>query len=916
MIHLADSRFLAAERVQESLSRAANPATVFIGRASELEVLAAAIREAPLITLHGPPGVGKTRLLREYCAITSEAGPVRWCDAAFARTVDALCSALSVTLGVSHPPDSSLDEKVEHVSRCVAAASAGLLVLDNVEQIARDARLLLAAVLDARPTVRIVVTSREPLGLPGEIVIPVDPLPLPDARETDPQRILNTEAVQLLCERARAVRSSFRGNPHDAPVLAEIARSLDGIPLAIELAAAQLDLMGPLELRDRLNDHLRLSRTLPRDTPARQATVEAAIDWSWQLLSAVEQDALVQSSIFVDGFTLDAARSVLDLGDADVAATLRSLRLKSLLFAHDAPEAPGTARLRLYESVRAFASERAHARDAIQARHARYYAQAFEAAAGAGMSVRERARVRADRANLRAACRWASATGALDLARQLALALAPVLLTAGPLDELCSLLDAALADLPDAKGPLVSRALLARGEARRRNGAIQGAIGDLEQAVAQATDPALEVLAICSLARAGLDRGDSDRAWAELTRAEILATRNGFARGSALALVEMGRLEWTRMHTASSRELLERSLAQARAAGDVETEARAMLNLGILSEEKGRGAAFLDNLRRARELFAALGDQRNDAIALLNLGVFETDRGRYGEAREYYRQAAERFLRIGDRTHVGIAEGNLGISMQAEAGVESGGEHLQRACDILAETGPVWAEALIRAALGASLAARAHLEEAEEEFARVDRLLETSDHESIERAAAVFRAHLERARAAEATARGEPEVAAEHCRRAETASQRGRELIEKCDSPERHKDVRLALHIWRATAPVPVDTREQTVVCPEGTWFRIPGGERVDLHHRRPLRRILHALIEAWARSPGTAVPIDYLVRYAWPGQELAEKTGASRIYVAVGELRTLGLRRVLVRHANGYMLDHQAPIVAGQKPQ
>ncbi len=899
---------------------AVNPTTVFIGRARELAFLAGSFREATLVTLHGPPGVGKTRLVREHCAkMSGDEVPVYWCDAGAARTVDALCSALSVALDISHPGASSLADRVEHLCRCIAAADRGLLVVDGVEHPAHDTRVLLPRLLAARPTVQILLTSREPLGVAGEIAFAVERLAVPDERETNPERILRADSVQLLCERASAVRSTFRASAQDAPVLAEITRALDGIPLALELAAAQLDLIDLLELRDRMTDHLGGSQAHARNLPRAQVALETAFGWSWQTLSPVERDALVQSSVFAEGFTLDAARCVLDLGGADVAATLRSLREKSLLFTHESVESAAAARLRPYDCVRTFVIERAGVPDQVQARHARYFAQAFEpssAAIGAGSSVHELARVRAERANVVAAFRWASAKGVFDLARQLALAVAPVLSTSGLLDDLCDLLDAALTDLPHARGAQVSPALIARGDARRRKGLIEAAIEDLEHSIARATDPRVEVIARCTLARTYLDLGRRDHAWAELSRAESLARRSGFARGCALALAEMASMELASMRSSAARDLFERCFAAARDARDLEMEARALLNLGILLEGQPRGAATLDNLRQAHELFAALGDHRSAAIALYHRGIFETERGRYAEARELHRRAAEVFFRIGDHIHLGLAEGNLGLATQAQAGVAAGGAHLQRACEFLAGGGPVAAEPLFRAALGASLAAHGQLDAAEEEFMRVDRLLQATDREGGDRSTAIYRAHLEQARAVDAAARGQLELAAEHRRRAELAAERGRDLIEHDAGREFHSDVRLALHVWATTAPAPAGGQERIVICPEGTWFRMPGADRVDLHHRRPLRRILNALVEAWLRSPGTAVPIDSLVRSAWPDQTLAAKTGASRIYVAIGELRSLGLRGALLQRGTGYLLDHNAPIAPGHKPQ
>src|SRR4051812_24467543 len=310
------------------------PPTRFLGRAEELARLAECLAASPVVTVTGPGGVGKTRLVVELLAARREAGadddgpwPVRLADVSGSGFV-----ALSVAraLGLSGVRDDALG--------AVTAALAprrGVLVLDNCEHVLEETAELVTAVLDAAPDVSVLATSREPLGVDGEVVLPLAPL--------------TGDAVALLTDRIAAVRPGWRPSEDDVAALEEIATSLDGLPLALELAAARSRLLSLSELAGHLHDSLTFAARVSRGGLNPHATLAAAIDWSLQLLAPAERDLLLRLWPFDGGVTVDAAEAVYLVG-SDVLTLLGALVSRSVLTA-DTSRTP--TRFTVLETVRA-----------------------------------------------------------------------------------------------------------------------------------------------------------------------------------------------------------------------------------------------------------------------------------------------------------------------------------------------------------------------------------------------------------------------------------------------------------------------------------------------------------------------------------------------------------------------------------
>ncbi|MER8040707.1 ATP-binding protein [Streptomyces hydrogenans] len=352
--------------------------TSFVGREPELAALRADLGRFRLVTLTGPGGSGKTRLAEEVAR--QAAGPDAWIvELAPLDDPGALPGAVLSALRlreinlITRDGTALQDDPTAHLVEHLAHRPSLLLVLDNCEHVIGAAAALAETLLAHCPGLRVLATSREPLGVPGETVRPVEPLP-------------PAPAHRLFAERARAVRPGFdREQERAADAVAEICRRLDGLPLAIELAAARLRLLTPRQIADRLDDRFRLLSSGARTLLPRQQTLRAVVDWSWDLLDPAERALLRRVSAFTGGWDLPAAEAVDapdPAGGPDTLTTLGALVDKSLVVA--APTDDGTMRYRLLETIHEYASERAaetpDLRAAAEAAHTAHFAALAEEA--------------------------------------------------------------------------------------------------------------------------------------------------------------------------------------------------------------------------------------------------------------------------------------------------------------------------------------------------------------------------------------------------------------------------------------------------------------------------------------------------------------------------------------------------------
>ncbi len=615
----------------------------FAGRVQELAELAELLERFRLITLTGAPGVGKTRLARELAE--RHADRVAFVDLAPIGDPALVPRALAAALSVQEVPGHGLMESVvAHLRR-----PRLLVVLDNCEHLIGACAEIVESLLEGCTGVSILATSRESLALRAERVWPVSPLPVPDRGDAArPEVLLKYAAVRLFVERAGAVQSRFVLNSYVAPAVAEICRRLDGIPLAIELAAARVEMLTPADIARRLDDRFGLLTKTSLGVVPRHQTLLAALDWSYELLSMAEKATLRRLSVFAAGFDLEAAEAVCAGGDVmagDVQELLAALASKSLVV-----DAEGASRVRygLLETIRAYASDRleeAGEAAGLRERHVRFYlalAEQAEPELAGPHQARWLERLEGERANLRLALEWSLGHGHSERALRLAGALVLFWRVRCHFSEGRELLEAALSASDDAAAPaLRAKALWGAGFMALMSGDVDAAIPSLEQSLSifrehgdlQGSARALLILGNCNQNRAG------GSVLPLVEESAALARDVGDRWCLAHALAIAGFENASRDGLPAARPLFAECLDLARQGEDKQGLRIGLIGLGSVALYQGDYGSAETLLEEALDIAWELDEDYTKAEALQYMGWLWLDRGDYARARELLTEA-------------------------------------------------------------------------------------------------------------------------------------------------------------------------------------------------------------------------------------------------------------------------------------
>ena len=607
--------------------------TSFIGRTREIAEIKRLLGPARLVTLTGSGGAGKTRLALQVGAEVVDVYPDGVWLAELAPIADLVLVPKTVASALSVPeqPGCEMTETLVDALR----PKALLLVLDNCEHLLMASADLAAALLRACPQVHILATSREELGVAGEAVWRVPSLSLPNLRRLPVTGdLVQYEAIRLFVERATLIQPGFAVTDSNAVAIAQVCTRLDGIPLAIELAAARVKVLPVEEIAKRLGDQFGLLTGGSRTAPPRQQTLQAAMDWSYDLLSEKERTMLRRLSIFAGGWTLETAEAVCaeeGIEASDILDLLTRLLDKSLVVKQDRD---GEGRFRLLETIKQYARGRlleSGEAESLDRRHRDHYLALAERAdqelRGPGQHI-WLARLEAEHDNLRAALDWSQATEeGVEAGLRLAAALHRYWLRRGHWSE----------------GRQRLTAVLSHGAAQQSS-----------LAGAKALHAAGQMASI---------QDHDPEAWMYCKKALAVYQQLQDKVGIAVALYSLGMLAHKQDDQATARSNFEKSLAMFRESGDKSGIATVLNDLAEVAAMQGDNVAAQLMLEESLAIRRELGDVWGMGAALNDLGGLARLRGDYQQAAALYHKSLTLHLESGSKADIAWLHYNLGVAL-------------------------------------------------------------------------------------------------------------------------------------------------------------------------------------------------------------------------------------------------------------
>jgi predicted ATPase/class 3 adenylate cyclase/Tfp pilus assembly protein PilF len=709
--------------------------TLLIGREREIEMVLALLRggHTTLVTLTGPGGTGKTRLGLQVAAEMLDDFPngVWFVDLSPLMDSGLVISTIAQVLGVREAGAEPLVDAL----RAYLKEKHLLLVLDNFEQVAGAASQV-SDLVQSCPRLKVLVTSRVPLRIRGEKEYPVSPLSTPDYQHLPPlPQLTQFEAVRLFIERATDIKPDFEVNNDNAPAVAEICVRLDGLPLAIELAAARIRLFPPQALLARLSDRLKLLTGGAHDLPARQQTLRNTIEWSYDLLTEGEKQLFCRMAVFQGGRTLAALEAVCNYDgqlEIDVLEGVESLVSQSLLQQREGSDRE--PRMWILETIHEYAREKLQQSGeakALQSEHALYFMALAEEAEPHLNGTKQQEwldRLGDEYDNIRAALDWASehqhsifgvgtrnekaaaaAEGTVEVGLRIAGALwrfwvVKSLFTEGR-EHLRRLLELTEAEASTQERPSsTSSTLRSRGSIRAKalNGAGGLALRQGDYPAAQSLlTAALEVgreirdkqsmaFSLNCLGIAAQSQGDSPSARALYEESLVLKREIGDKRGIAASLGNLGIVAQSQGDYPAARSLIEESLVLEREFGSKVGIPASLGQLGAVAQSQGDYPAARALYEESLVLSRELGDKWGIANSLHNLGSVAMEQGDYPAARSLHEESLALSREIGDKRGIADSLDNLGIVAQSQGDYKAARSMHEESLVLRREIGDRW----------------------------------------------------------------------------------------------------------------------------------------------------------------------------------------------------------------------------------
>jgi len=714
------------------------PVASFVGRQAELKDLAQRFEGGSrMVTVLGPGGTGKTTLACRFGALhgLDFEGGVWLCQLEGARDLPSLClavaSALEVELGSAEP--------VARIADALEARGRILVVFDNFEQVVDAAAATLGVWLEKCSGLSALATSRIPLHIAGEALLGLEPLGVAPAGALSLAELAEVPAVRLFCDRAQAARPDFVLDPANVKDVSAIVEELDGLPLAIELAAARVRMLPPRTIRERLGRRFDVLKGKRRDVTDRQATLRGAIDWSWDLLQPWERAAFAQCSVFAGGFTLEAAEAILDLDAWPEAPwpedAVEALVDQSLVRALPPSPHGGYARYGMLASLQAYADEKLKEEGSVRfadgasatgegplttawERHGNFYAQLGEQdfldSLDRAGGLERRWQLREEQSNLRVAAARAIARGDSDLAASTTSAVLAVLRLDGPFSGGVDLASRALG-MDTVASRLRIRLLVDRAGLALGSGDPDGAEADLGAALSlcrESGDRGLEGRVLWVLASAAKARGAFGEAQSLYDEALVILRELGDHQGVGTCLAALADMLRRQGLVVRARQVYQQALAINRDVGNRRVEGICLGQLALLEFEQGNKGKAQDGLEGALAIHREVGDRRSEGTVLNNLSLLHLQEGRSDEARILLGEGLSLSLELGSLRNIALLRGNLGDLSLREGQLVEAREQLEEATRLARRLGFREAEGAFSASLGEEARLRGDLEAA------------------------------------------------------------------------------------------------------------------------------------------------------------------------------------------------------------